>query len=115
MLCVRAGIARVSVGFVWLVSLVFHWWGMGCLNSATGGLLNDLAGLPLTVIGAGGLAVFHYGMLGNGGAGSIWVQSPGEWVPSYNTHLALRKIEGQNDRLIIPVSLCGKRGGKVRV
>ena len=25
--CVRAGIARVSVGLVWLVSLVFHYWG----------------------------------------------------------------------------------------
>ena len=27
MLCVRPGIVRVSVGLVWLVSLVFHYWG----------------------------------------------------------------------------------------
>ena len=26
MLCVRACIVRVSVGLVWLVSLVFHYW-----------------------------------------------------------------------------------------
>ena len=26
MLCVRPGIARVSVGLVWLVSFVFHYW-----------------------------------------------------------------------------------------
>ena len=26
MLCVRPGIVRVSVGLVWLVSLVFHYW-----------------------------------------------------------------------------------------
>ena len=35
--CVRACIACVSVGFVGLVSLVFHWWGRGRLNSATWG------------------------------------------------------------------------------
>ena len=27
MLCVRPGIVRVSDGLVWLVSLVFHYWG----------------------------------------------------------------------------------------
>ena len=54
-----------QLGLFGLFRLFFIGGGWVVCILLRGVLLNDLAGLPLTVIGAGVLAVFRYGMSGN--------------------------------------------------